>query len=112
MMHSPKITVVYILWFPAGFEKFSAFINSLISFKAGTAHDLVIVFKGSEHMEQDTRPYEDLLKERNISYRKLVHNSGLDIDTYFFAAKEIDSAYFLFLNTSSLILCDDWLLKY
>ncbi len=112
MNSGKKIAVIYLMWFPAGFEKFRDFIHSYVSFNAGAEHELIIVFKDSNDPEADWEQYDELLKHKRIIYKRVLQNGGMDIHTYFSVAKNIATEYLFFLNTSSVFLADNWLLKY
>jgi hypothetical protein len=55
--------------------------------------------------------YYQLLFENNTVYKALYAEEGLDIDSYFFAAQQVRTELIFFLNTSSVILHDNWLAK-
>ncbi|MDQ6756637.1 MAG: hypothetical protein M3004_06845 [Bacteroidota bacterium] len=106
-----NISVVYLIWLPAGTESFYKFIYSYLHNIAGLSHQLIMLFKDSEIDSKDTDPYHRYLEEMNIHYTSLYFKGGLDIDAYFFAAKNISKDLILFLNTNSILLSDNWLLK-
>ena len=107
-----KITVVYLLWVPAGIDPLKDFVRSYRQFSAGMEHDLCVVVKDSGGDKEKEETLIRVLLENEISFHPLYMEGGLDIDAYFFAAGKIDSEYLFFLNTSSLILDNQWLKKY
>ena len=111
MTERPGIAVVYLMWIPYGMSYFRDFVGSYERFSSGVDHQLFIVFNGVDN-EDATEAYIRLLQERNITFRELRMISGQDIDAYFYAARQIDSEYILFLNTYSTFNASDWLLKY
>ena len=112
MGSSTQITVVYIMWIPLGNKPFDEFIDSYCNFAAGVAHDVVIVFKGNEEEIKHIEQYQKKLSDNNIKYKALFHSEGLDIDTYLFSARQIQTPLIFFINTRSLILAENWLKKY
>lgn len=106
------ITVVYNLWLPYGFEPFKAFIESYIKYPAGFEHKLIIIIKDGKKEElEDLTIYTELLAKHQTNYQFVYFNGGYDIDAYFSVANKIESEYFFFLNTNSVLLADNWLLN-
>jgi len=104
-----KLSVVHLVRRVNGLEPFQRFLLSYLEHPAGVEHDLVILFKGFDD-PATTKPYEELL--RNINYKKLsVPDSGFDLVPYFIAAERLDADYLCFLNSFSVIIDRDWLLK-
>lgn len=91
------ITVVYLIWTPAGRASVDRFLASYHHHRAGVPHRLLLVVMGD--MEVDG--YETL---------RLLQ-SGFDISAYFAVAREVETDYLCFLNTYSEILTSDWLAK-
>lgn len=103
------ICVVHLVRKKNGMEPFRDFLGSYMNYPAGIDHDLLIVYKGFSR-KTDIEHYEDLL--RDIPHTFLtVADFGFDLRPYFVAAKKHDSKYFCFLNSFSIILDKDWLLK-
>lgn len=94
---APSLTVVYLAYLPYGREPVDRFLESYRAHDAGRAHMLAIVEKG----EGETLPYQTLKAPNNC----------LDLGTYLWTARTLRADRFLFLNTSSEILDDDWLAK-
>ena len=107
-----KITVVYLLWVPAGIDPLKNFIRSYCEFNAGVDHDLCIVVKDSGGNKGIIENMFRVLQENEISFFPLYLEGGIDIDAYFFATGQLNSEYLFFLNTSSDFLAGEWLKKY
>lgn len=109
-----SISVVYLAWLPYGISHFKDFIESYLQFNAGYDHELVICFNGTGTFHPDkSGSYIEYLNERSIIPAKIIYiENGQDIYAYQQVAKQLDSAFFLFLNTYSRILADNWLKNY
>lgn len=103
------ICVVHLVRKKNGLEPFQLFIASYLKNPAGIEHDLLVLYKGF-YRQADIVPYEELLKEVPHDFLK-VADIGFDIRPYFVAAEQYNSKYFCFLNSFSVILDKDWLLK-
>jgi len=91
-----------------GLAPLETFLKSYQSRSAGMEHDLVIVFKGFDG--EDLSGYAEVLRPHR--HRPLfVPDRDFDIGPYFRAVKVFDYQYFVFLNSYSTILCDDWMAK-
>jgi len=106
------ISVVYIAYIPMGFELFERFINSYTGHTAGIEHQLIIVFKGANGDLSKLAQFRYLLNDKKIEFQEYIFEKGLDIDTYMYVAKQVTTAFFFFLNSSSIILANDWLKKF
>ncbi len=104
-----EVCVVHLVRKKNGMEPFLGFIDSYLKHPAGMDHDLLIVYKGF-YRQRDLAPYEKLIKNIPHSFL-LVADFGFDLRPYFIAAARHDSRYFCFLNSFSIILDRDWLLK-
>ncbi|MGB8517953.1 MAG: hypothetical protein WCD45_08695, partial [Gallionella sp.] len=105
----PNICVVHLVRKKNGILPFRNFLDSYLKNPAGVEHDLLILYKGFSR-KGDIDPYEKLLK--NVPHSCLmVADFGFDLRPYFVAAKKHNSEYFCFLNSFSVILDKDWLLK-
>lgn len=111
MEQNQNITVIYIMWLPMGQVRFSPFLQSYLQHPAGLPHDLVIVFKGESKEPNLIDNIKAQLAQYQVAYIALYHNEGFDIDTYRFAAQQVNSPYCVFMNTRSVILADNWLQK-
>ena len=111
MNDNRNIGVVFLMWIPYGLDVFREFLQSYLRFSAGIQHDFLIIFKdggGSGDVEQKCR---QLLSESGVAYEALTFNGGLDLDAYLYAAKNRSWEYIMFLNTKSVFLATNWLLK-
>lgn len=104
-----EICVVHLVRRSNGPEPFERFLDSYKRHPAGAPHELAIVFKGF-YFGRGTEDYISLL--RDMPYRKMyVWDFGFDIGSYMQAVRTLDYSYFCFLNSYSVILCEDWLRK-
>lgn len=103
------ICVVHLIRKKNGIEPFRQFLSSYLNHRAGIEHDLLIIYKGF-YRKVDMVPYENLLKDVPHSYMQ-VADFGFDLRAYFLAAKRCNSKYLCFLNSFSIILDHEWLLK-
>jgi len=105
------IAVVHLVRHCNELSALSNFISSYDAHPAGIEHDLAVIFKGFEAKDSHT-----LEKCRSIlsgkSYREIfLDDSGFDLGSYFKAYKHFDYDFYCFLNSFSVILADNWLLK-
>ena len=104
------ICVVHLVRRKNGIEPFQSFLASYLGNSAGIDHELLIVYKGF-FRKADIVPYEELLRE--VAHSSLrIADFGLDLQSYFIAAEKCSSKYCCFLNSFSIILDKDWLLKF
>lgn len=104
-----EICVVHLIRKKNGIDPFRDFLESYLEHSAGADHELLILYKGFPG-KSDIIPYEELLK--NVPHTFLiVSDFGFDLGSYFIAAKKCNSKYCCFLNSFSVILDKDWLLK-
>jgi len=102
------LAVVHLVRRQNGIAPFERFLSSLRAHSAGTAYELVVLFKGfgRERMGHYERALGD------IPHRRLfVPDRGYDIGAYFGAARRLDYPRYCFLNSHSRILVDGWLEK-
>ncbi len=105
----PDICVVHLVRRKNGIEPFQSFLASYLGNSAGIDHELLIVYKGF-FRKTDIVPYEELLRE--VAHSSLrIADFGFDLQSYFIAAEKCSSKYCCFLNSFSIILDKDWLLK-
>ena len=111
-MESPnsKVSVVYLIWPPYGVELFRNFLISYKKYSPGFEHNLVLLFNGATGLD-DTEPFREISRQFNLSCDSISKQSSLDLEAYFWVAKQFNSTYFLFLNSFCVILDDNWLLK-
>jgi hypothetical protein len=93
------IAVVYLAYLPYGTELVERFAASYREHPAGVAHKLLVALKG-----KGPRPSME-------AEAVVVPNDCLDLGTYLWVARNIPTRRYLFLNTSSILLADDWLEK-
>lgn len=104
-----EICVVHLVRRKNGIEPFRRFLKSYLGNSAGVDHELLILYKGF-FREADIIPYEELLRDVPHSFLRIA-DFGFDLRSYFKAAEESRSKYCCFLNSFSIILDKDWLLK-
>ena len=105
-----EICVVHLVRKKNGINPFKDFLESYLEFPAGTDHELLILYKGF-HSETDVTPYEELLKGVPHTFL-IIPDFGFDLGSYFIAIDKYNSKYFCFLNSFSVILDENWLLKF
>ena len=103
-----QILLVHLVRKSNGLGPFRIFLESYKACHAGVNHDLLIIFKGFGSGE--TLEHEELLKEMP-HFACHVPDIGFDITPYFYAVRNFEYPYFVFLNSFSIILCDGWLEK-
>lgn len=104
-----EVCVVHLVRRKNGVNPLRKFLKSYAENTAGVAHDLLIIFKGFSNKEALSEYYRQLRDFRYASIR--VMDFGFDIRPYFIAAKTFNYQHFCFLNSFSIILSKDWLLK-
>jgi hypothetical protein len=103
-----KIGVVHLVRKSNGFDPFRKFVESYRRGCAGIENELVLLFKGFGS-SRETEEYTNIV---DFPTRSLfVRDFGYDIRAYLIAAKTFDFDFFCFLNSFSVILDKDWLLK-
>jgi hypothetical protein len=105
-----KVSVVYLIWIPYGVELFRNFATSYKKFNPGLNHRLILLFNGVNTLE-DINPFNEVAIFFGLNYESFCKQNGQDLEAYFWLAKQLNSSYFLFLNSFSLILDNNWLLK-
>ncbi len=104
-----SICIVHLIREENGIEPFRSFLNSYLKYKSGIEHDILFVLKHKK-INSDPIKYKNLL--RDIPHEFLIiPDKGLDIDTYFIAARKTNYKYYVFLNSFSIILSENWLMK-
>jgi hypothetical protein len=104
-----RIAVAHLVRKQNGIEPLRRFLDSYAACHAGIEHDLVFILKGFQS-EPERKPYRELF----ASFRHQavdVPDEGYDITSYWLVAGRFDHAYFCFLNSFSVLLAPDWLLK-
>ena len=113
-MNNPvhKVSVIYLSYIPYGIENLSDFIGSYKMYNSGYPHSLIILFKGMSDQEQ-VKPFMDLLEGNGLTFSPLYYKGdGFDINAYYWTAEQVESEYLFFLNSSSLLLAENWLDHY
>lgn len=108
-MPDPDIAVVHLVRRGNPARYLRQFMRSYRTHAAGCAHDLVVLLKGYDTVEQVAWPR---LGGFGVSPRVLpVSDSGFDINAYRHAASLLANEYVCFLNSHSIIEADDWLAR-
>ncbi len=106
------VGVVHLVWLPYGIELYKNFINSYVNVSSGHEHDLVFLFNGVVE-ESELQPYYEFADMVKIKYKYFCLKGGQDIEAYFWIAEKIKGySHFLFFNSFSVILCNNWLQNY
>lgn len=104
----PNVCLVHLVRKSNGIEPLRAFIQSYKNHPAGIPHNLLLVFKG--FTATDFYGYEDVL--RDVPHQALfVFDWGFDIRPYFLTVRHFNYQYFVFLNSYSKLLCENWMEK-
>lgn len=106
-----EICVAHLVRAHNGIETFKKFLESYQINSGGIEHDLLIIFKGFDNIE-DIVEYKKILTP--FAYTSLnVVDYGYDITAYFTVIKCFSEHYnyFCFLNSHSIILDKNWLKK-
>ncbi len=104
-----ELCVVHLVRAHNGTGPLKDFLESYKLNPGGITHDLIILFKGF-NSDGPSQEYRLLLKSFN--YRELhVSDDGFDITAYFAVHHAFDYKYYCFLNSFSIILDSEWLLK-
>jgi hypothetical protein len=99
--------VIHLVREANGIEPFERFLASYKQHPAGTAHDLILLFKGFASPDA-TQPYMELA--RDIAAGCIhVDDRGFDLNAYLEAARRSPPGRLCFVNSFSRILRDDWL---
>ncbi len=101
--------MVHLVHAANGMDPLRSFLDAYTRHRAGTDHELVLVFKGFAS-ELAAGPHMQLAAE--IESRCIfVDDRGLDLATYRLVASELRGDWLCFLNSYSRPLVDDWLAK-
>ena len=107
-----ELTVTYLARYKDldNYNKFENFFYSYLKFNSGVAHKLLIIFKGFK--KEKLKKYFQFLKKNKIKYQflKVQDKNNYDLGTYKNIMKFINTEYVFFLNSSSKLLCNNWLL--
>lgn len=103
-----KISVVHLVYVPFGVDLFKRFLDSYVKHPSGIEHELIIMFNGFDK-EDELKQFLEIIDSLNLDYEVVLSKEKYDVSSYFFAAKNLNSEYLLFLNSYSMILADNWL---
>lgn len=106
-----ELCVVHLIRASNGFEPFNIFLESYQKNPGGIEHDLVIIFKGFQEINEIEK-YRSALAP--FQHKVLIiSDRGYDIGSYFFAFRIYSEQYryFCFLNSFSIIQDKEWLKK-
>ena len=103
------ICVAHLVRAQNGIAPLKNFLESYKLNPGGIAHDLLILFKGFKREEQlqEYRLVLELFKYKELH----VPDEGFDITAYFAVPRSFDYKYYCFMNSFSIILDKEWLLK-
>lgn len=101
---APPLAVVYLSWTPYGVENARRFVDSYRAHPAGAEHVLLAVFAGPD---QDRTPFYGAFAE--IDHEVLDLGLGMDLAHYRTAVERFPADAYVFVNTVSEVLADDWL---
>src|SRR5262245_8694576 len=96
-----EISIVHLIHVPFGVSLFERFLGSYIEHRAGVDHKLVIMFNGVDGEDQ-IEPFLEIINSFGLDYDVILSKETWDISSYFFAARQLDSEYLLFLNSYSI----------
>ena len=108
-----SIAVVHLVWAGSGIQQFENFIESYKRHQAGCEHALIIAFKGFEDDQSKLDAYLEFVRE--VAFETIVApDVGKDIAAYRYVLSALASSFekALFLNSSSEILFENWLLNF
>jgi len=102
--------VVYLARQADGLDATRSFVRSYRAFDAGMPHELVVILKGFDDGGARAGAVEAFgaIGGRFVD----AEDRGFDLGPYFTAARSLDHAAYLFLNTFSRILAEGWLAKF
>ena len=108
-MSRPDVCVVHLVRARNGLAPLKNFLASYERYGAGLDHELLFILKGFTSEKIDEELERQLARFKH--HRLFVADWGYDITAYFKAGRRFDYSYFMFTNSYSEILADDWLLK-
>jgi hypothetical protein len=107
-----KIAIVYLSYVPYGPICLENFLKSYIANKPNLNHSLHIVMNGwknSKELKRQVLLFEEILKQYDVEHVKHYSLEDADIGVYLSVKKEIETDFFVFLNTRSTIINRYWL---
>jgi hypothetical protein len=99
------LAVVYLARYAEGPKPIRTFVKSYERYQAGTAHDLIVLRKGTPD------PAIDLALAPYLALGISLPDEGVDLTAYALAAARLPHRLIVFLNSFSEIASDDWLVK-
>jgi hypothetical protein len=108
-----KTAVVYLAWLPYGISHFKSFVESYLNHPSGWDHELLIVFNGTQLEHPDpASEYVDFFRSKSSTpFETMYFPKGQDIEIYSIISGQIGHDFIFYLNTFSIITCDEWLRK-
>lgn len=104
-----SVCVAHLVWGPLGINPFKRFVSSYRQKSGGLPHRLLVIFNGLRN-EKELAEYQRELE--GLSYDSLVlPRAVFDIPAYYAAAESAAEEYVCFLNSYSVPLDEEWLLK-
>lgn len=104
-----EICVVHLVRAYNGIAPLRNFLESYKLNPGGIEHDLLILFKGFENVAQLN---ECRLELESFKYQELhLPDIGFDINVYFEVLHFFEYKYYCFLNSFSIVLDSEWLIK-
>lgn len=92
-----------------GLAPVARFLESYVAHDAGVSHRLLALRRGFR-TAQTWAPYASEFDKRGVAYDVLdVRDTGFDLGAYRQAVESLPADAYCFLNTSSELLCDNWL---
>ena len=104
-----SICVAHLVRAKNGIEPLQRFLETYGRNRGGVDHDFLIIFKGFPGRKEPAAFEQQLIDHAHRSI--FVGDFGYDVTTYFEAARALEYPYFCFLNSYSLILDENWLMK-
>lgn len=104
-----SLGLVHVVHASYGLPPLQRFIESYHRHPAGIEHELILVFKA---FKDSSLPENFRTLLAGVSHRAaFVPDGGFDLGSYFLAARNCEHQVLCFLNSSSVLLADDWLAK-
>jgi glycosyltransferase involved in cell wall biosynthesis len=102
-----RIAVVYLARMAEGIGSLRRFADSYVHNAAGIEHDLVVIYKGYDRIDEINAAKTVFAEIPHIGIE--ISDKGFDINAYFEAARRLDHDYICFLNTFAEIAVSGWL---
>jgi hypothetical protein len=106
-MASGKVTLVHLVWAPAGAECLREFLESIARYEAGAEYELVLVYNGFDSVEEHA-PFDAVAA--SVPHKKIaLDHTVLDLMAYREVVQNHPSDFYFFANTYTRALMDGWL---